>query len=65
MTKRHTPQEQFRQAQTIAKEHGLFVVEKAGIYQLFRRMVTRNVFLGKSGTPDGLHRLVCRVTHFS
>ena len=65
MTRRHTPQEQFRQAVTIAKEHGLFVVEKAGIYSVFRKMVDRNVFIGRRSTPASLRTLVCKVTNFS
>lgn len=65
MARRHSPQEQFRQAKTITEQHGLFVVEKAGMFQAFRRMITRSVFLGQRGTPDGLHRLVCKITNFS
>ena len=65
---RHTPIQQFKEAKQIAEDHGLFVVEKAGAkateYQLYRRMATRSVFIGKRSTPEGLRTLVCKVTNF-
>jgi hypothetical protein len=61
---RHSPQQQFKQAQQIARDHGCFVVEKGGEFSLYRRMAMRNVFIGKRRTPEALHALVCRATNF-
>jgi len=61
---RHSPLQQFKQAQQIARDHGLFIVEKAGEYQLYRRMAMRNVFIGKRSTAAALHALVCKATNF-
>lgn len=61
---RHSPLQQFKQAKQIALDHGLLVVEKAGKYQIFRRMATRNVFVAERGTPDSLLRAVCKLSNF-
>lgn len=61
---RHTPLQQFKEAKQIALDHGLFVVDKGSEYQLYRRMATRNVFIGKRSTPAALRTLVCKVTNF-
>lgn len=60
---RHSPLQQFREAKTIAEEHGCFVLEKNGEYQLYRKTATRAVFLGKRSTPAALRTLVCAVTN--
>lgn len=66
---RHTPQQQYKQALQIAQDYGLFVHEKPGAnqkteYQLYRRMATKNVFVGKRSTPEALCALVRKVTNF-
>lgn len=52
------------EAKQIAKDHGLFVVERSGEYLLYRQCNPDNVRVGKSKSPDALRRLVCRVTGF-
>ena len=64
MARQHSPQQQFKEAKQIANDFGLLVVEKAGRYQVYRRMATRNVFVGERGTPDGLRNFVCKITNF-
>lgn len=64
MTRRHTPQQQFKQAQQIAQDHGLFVVDKAGTYFVYRRTPIHNTFVGKRSTVSGLHTLVCKAANF-
>lgn len=60
--------QKFKDAKTIARDYGLFVVEKSlrtsTAYLLYRRTGTGNAFLGKRGSVDGLYRLVCKVTNF-
>ena len=58
MTRRHTPQQQFREAKQIAADHGLFIVEKAGEYIVYRRMPGQNTPIGKRSTVAGLRSLV-------
>ena len=60
---RHSPLQQFKEAKTIAEEHGCFVLEKNGEYQLYRKMATRSVLLGKRSTPTALRTLVCAVAN--
>jgi hypothetical protein len=61
---RHTPQQKIREAKQIAQDHNCFVVEKAGEYQLFRKMAARNVFVGQRNSPAALLTLVCKATNF-
>lgn len=58
MTRRHTPQQQFKEAQQIARDHGLFVVEKPGEFLLYRRTPGHNTLVGKRSTVAGLRSLV-------
>lgn len=61
---RHSPLQQFKQAQQIARDHGLLVVEKAGEFLVYRQLATRNEFIAKRGTPAGLCILVRKLTNF-
>lgn len=64
MPQRHTPQQQFKQAQQIAQDHGLFVVEKAGTYLVYRRTPIHNTFIGKRSTVSGLRTLVRKAANY-
>lgn len=68
MTRRHTPLQQLKEAKVIARDHGLFVVEKperAGTRSLlYRSQTTGNVFLGRRSSPEGIRALVCKVANF-
>lgn len=55
-----SPRQQFKQAQTIATEHGMFVVDKGDRFLLYRKSADRPVFLGKRTSPDALRTLVTR-----
>ena len=60
MTRRHTPIEQYRQAQQIARDHNLQISERpAGRYACYR-IAPRPVYLGQAVGADGLFRLVSR-----
>jgi hypothetical protein len=61
---RHSPQQQLKEAKQIAQDHGCFVVEKGKEYQLYRRLATRNAYIGKRSTPAALRSFVCKVTNF-
>ncbi|MER2537663.1 MAG: hypothetical protein ABTQ26_00325 [Azonexus sp.] len=61
---RHTPQQQFKEAKQIAKDHGCFVIEKAGRYLVYRKTPMRAVYLGARSTPETLRAFVCKVTDF-
>lgn len=61
---RHTPQQQFKEAKQIASDHGLFVVERSGKFQLYRKNDIKNIYLGTRGSASGLRQLVCSVTGF-
>ena len=47
MARQHTPQQQLNEAQQIARDHGMFVVDMGGDYLLYRRTAPRNTFIGK------------------
>ncbi|THF61434.1 hypothetical protein E6C76_20350 [Pseudothauera nasutitermitis] len=69
MTRRHTPLQQLKEAKQIARDHGLFVAEKKDIrghtaYLLYRETPTRNVFVGKRSSPEGIRALVCKAANF-
>lgn len=55
-----SPRQQFRQAQIIATENGMFVVDKGDRFLLYRKSPMRPVFLGKTSSPDTLRSLVTR-----
>lgn len=60
MVARHTPQQQFKQACQIAKDHGMFVVDKGDHFLLYRKNPVRNVYLGEVKSADALFRKVSR-----
>jgi hypothetical protein len=68
VTRRHAPLQQLKEAKVIARDHGLFVVEKpdrGGIrYLLYRSQTTGNEFLGVRKSPQGIRALVCKVANF-
>lgn len=57
--RQHTPRQQFREAQTIAAEHDMYVVEKGGVFLLFRK-AERPVFVGKRSSVENLRSMVCK-----
>lgn len=61
---RHTPQQQFKEAKQIAKDHGCFVIERGGKYQVFRNTGSKPAYLGARSTPESLRAFVCKVTNF-
>lgn len=64
MPPRHTPTQQFKEAQQIARDHGCFVVDKGDRFLVYRRTTTRNVYLGFRSDPAALRAFVCQVTNF-
>lgn len=58
------PIQVIKEAKQIARDHGCFVVEKAGRFLVYRRTPTRNVYLGYRTDPAALRALVCTVTNF-
>jgi hypothetical protein len=58
--KRHTGQQQFKQACQIAKDHGMFVVDKGDKFIVYRKTPIRNVCLGECGSAEALFRKVSR-----
>lgn len=56
--RQHTPKQQFREAQTIAAEHNMFVVDKGSAFLLYRK-AERPVFIGKRSSASALRTLVC------
>lgn len=64
MTRRHSPLQQLKEAKQIAKDHGLFVIERGGAYLLYREQQPRNVYVGSRATPEALRAFVCKVANF-
>lgn len=64
MARQHSPIQQIKEAKQIARDHGLFVVEKGGKFLLYRCSTPRNVFIAQRGTPESLRQLVCKVANF-
>lgn len=66
MTRRHSPLQQVKEAKQIARDHGLYVVEKrttTGIdYLLYRE--TGRAYIGKRTSPAGIRSLVCKAANF-
>ena len=61
---RHSPLQKLKEAKQIAHDYGLLIVEKADAYLVYRKMETRNVFIGKRGTPEALRSFVCKTANF-
>lgn len=68
MTRRHSPLQQLKEAKQIARDHGLFVVEKAErdgtSYLLYREQQPTNTLIGRRSSPSGIRNLVCKVANF-
>ena len=69
MTRRHSPLQQLKEAKQIARDHGLFVIEKPDgrgntAYLLYREHRPGNVYIGRRNTPEGIRRLVCKAANF-
>lgn len=61
MTRRHTPQEQYRQARQIAADHGMFISEHGGQYKVFRKTAALpriGHYFGLSFTASGVPAVV-------
>ncbi len=58
MVTRHSPTQQFKEAQHLAKDHGMFVVDKGDRFLLYRKLPSRNVFLGMRSTVEAFRRFV-------
>ena len=56
--RQHTPKQQFKEAQVIASEHNMFVVDKGDTFLLYRK-ATKPVFIGKRSSASALRSLVC------
>lgn len=69
MTRRHTPIEQYRQAQQIAHDHNLLICPRAAQgngelqYVLYRKTAARPIYLGRASGTNGLYRLVIKFAH--
>ena len=61
---RHSPLQQIKEAKQIARDHGMYVVEKAGSFILYRKTDTGSVRIGARSTPGGLRQFVCRCANF-
>lgn len=57
--RQHTPRQQFKEAQSIAAEHNMFVVDKGDRFLLYRK-AERPAFLGQRNSPAALRTLVLR-----
>lgn len=60
MTRQHSPLQQFKEAQQLAKDHGMFVVDKGDRFLVYRRTPVRNMFLGKRSTAAALRLFVAQ-----
>lgn len=64
MSAKHTPQQQFKEAKQIAKDHGCLVIEKGTRFLVYRKTPVRLVYLGSRRTAETLREFVCKVTNF-
>lgn len=61
------PRQQLIEAKQIAKDHGMFLVERKGKateYLLYRATTPRNAFLGKRNSVSGIRSLVAKCADF-
>lgn len=58
--RRHSGRQQYNEAQIMAKEHGLRIVEVQGRYLLYRVMkhAARDTYIGARRSVQGLRQLV-------
>lgn len=52
-----------KEAKKLARDHGLFVVERADKFMLYRQCQPRNVLVGSRTTVTSLRRFVARVAN--
>lgn len=57
--RQHSPKQQFREAQIIAAEHNMYVVDKGDAFLLYRK-AERPVYIGRRSTVEALHSMVSR-----
>lgn len=57
--RQHTPKQQFREAQQLAADNGMFVVDKGDRFLLYRK-AERPVYLGMRSSASALRALVSR-----
>ena len=57
--RQHSPRQQFKEAQQLAIDHGMFVIAKGDRFLLFRK-AERPIYLGMRGSVSGLHSFVSR-----
>lgn len=58
MARQHNPLQQWKEAQQIARDYNMYIVEKGEQYLLYRKLSGRPVFLGKRGSIPGIRTLV-------
>lgn len=58
MARQHNPLQQWKEAQQIARDYNMFIVEKGDQYLLYRKQSSRPVYLGKRGSIPGIRTLV-------
>lgn len=61
MSARHSPVQQVRQAKQLAEDNGIYIVEKDGMYQVYRKSPTGSIYLGRRCSPAGLFYMVNRL----
>lgn len=68
MATERNPLQVLKEAKQIALDHGCFVYEKRDPkgtrYLVYRKLQTRNVYLGQRFTVTKLRSFVCKVTGF-
>lgn len=68
MSRERDPRQVLHEAKVIARDHGMFVVEKSSPkgtrYILYREQAPYNVCVGTRGTPDAIRALVCKAANF-
>jgi hypothetical protein len=58
--RRHSPLQQFHQACRIAKDNNMFIVDKDGLFLVYRKAPDRNVYLGQCRSTEALFHKVSR-----
>lgn len=58
MARQHNPMQQWKEAQQIALDYNMFIVQKGDKYLLYRKLATRPLFLGQRGSVPGIRAFV-------
>lgn len=65
MVRRYSPQQQVSHAHALARDHGLYVVEKStatGLqFILYRKTPGRSIYLGRRSSPKGIRQYVEKI----